>query len=172
MVGQWFSPCTPVFSNIKTDRYDITEILLKVPLNTINQNNLYCIFCTLYIKLFNKYFYKPSDDVGSKVCIICDWPTSFLYKNDWKQYNTAHLSVNGCFSFTIDISNTTIAGLKCQTIAVKQQLTSMWLVVMELNNSIHLVWWKYKVSFNYWYAILTNKLILESHVILYVFWLV
>ena len=32
--GQWFSSGTPV-SN-KTDRHDITEILLKVALNTIN----------------------------------------------------------------------------------------------------------------------------------------
>jgi hypothetical protein len=30
--GQWFSP---VSSTIKTDRHDITEILLKVALNTI-----------------------------------------------------------------------------------------------------------------------------------------
>jgi hypothetical protein len=33
----WFSPCTPVSSTNKTDRHDITEILLKVALNTINQ---------------------------------------------------------------------------------------------------------------------------------------
>jgi hypothetical protein len=32
-----FSPGTPVSSNNKTDRHDITEILLKVTLNTINQ---------------------------------------------------------------------------------------------------------------------------------------
>ena len=37
--GQWFSPDTPVSSNNKTDRHDITEILLKVALNTINQTN-------------------------------------------------------------------------------------------------------------------------------------
>jgi len=30
---------TPVSSTIKTDRHDITEILLKVALNTINQTN-------------------------------------------------------------------------------------------------------------------------------------
>jgi hypothetical protein len=35
--GQWFSPGTPVFSANKTDHHDITEILLKVVLNTINQ---------------------------------------------------------------------------------------------------------------------------------------
>jgi Na+-transporting NADH:ubiquinone oxidoreductase subunit NqrB len=32
--GLWFSPGIPVSSN-KTDLYDITEILLKVMLNTI-----------------------------------------------------------------------------------------------------------------------------------------
>jgi hypothetical protein len=37
--GQWFSPGTPVSSTNKTDRHDITEILLKVALNTINQPN-------------------------------------------------------------------------------------------------------------------------------------
>jgi hypothetical protein len=31
----WFSPDTPVSSPNKTDHHDITEILLKVALNTI-----------------------------------------------------------------------------------------------------------------------------------------
>jgi hypothetical protein len=35
--GRWFSPGTPVSSTNKTDRHDITEKLLKVTLNTINQ---------------------------------------------------------------------------------------------------------------------------------------
>jgi hypothetical protein len=35
--GWWFSPGTLVFTINKTDRHDITEILLKVTLNTINQ---------------------------------------------------------------------------------------------------------------------------------------
>jgi hypothetical protein len=35
--GRWFSPGTPVSSTNKTDRHDITEILLKVALNTTNQ---------------------------------------------------------------------------------------------------------------------------------------
>ena len=33
--GQWFSPGIPVSSTNKTDSHDITEILLKVALNTI-----------------------------------------------------------------------------------------------------------------------------------------
>ena len=36
--GQWFSPGTAVSDTNKTDRHDITEILLKVALNTINLN--------------------------------------------------------------------------------------------------------------------------------------
>jgi hypothetical protein len=35
--GQWFSPGTPVSSTNKTDHHDITEVLLKVALNTINK---------------------------------------------------------------------------------------------------------------------------------------
>jgi hypothetical protein len=34
---RWYSPGTPVSSTNKTDRHDITEILLKVALNTIKQ---------------------------------------------------------------------------------------------------------------------------------------
>jgi hypothetical protein len=35
--SRWFSPGTPVSFTNKTDRNDITEVLLKVALNTINQ---------------------------------------------------------------------------------------------------------------------------------------
>jgi hypothetical protein len=35
--GQWFYMGTSVSSTKKTDRHDITEILLKVALNPINQ---------------------------------------------------------------------------------------------------------------------------------------
>jgi len=37
--GQWFSLGTPASSTTKTGRHDITEILLKVALNTIKQTN-------------------------------------------------------------------------------------------------------------------------------------
>jgi hypothetical protein len=35
VAGRWFSPVFPVSSTYKTDRHDITEILLKVALSTI-----------------------------------------------------------------------------------------------------------------------------------------
>jgi hypothetical protein len=38
--GWWFSQGTPGSSTNKTDFHDITEILLKVALNTINQSNM------------------------------------------------------------------------------------------------------------------------------------
>jgi hypothetical protein len=42
MTGRWFSPGNPISSTNKTDRQDITEILLKVALNTI-QVTMYII---------------------------------------------------------------------------------------------------------------------------------
>ena len=39
--GRWFSPGTSVSSTNITDRQDITEILLKVALNTINSNPIF-----------------------------------------------------------------------------------------------------------------------------------
>jgi hypothetical protein len=36
VIGLWFSAGTPVSSTNKTDHHDITEILLKVAINTIN----------------------------------------------------------------------------------------------------------------------------------------
>jgi hypothetical protein len=37
--GQWFSAGAPISSTNRTDRHDITEILLKVALSTIKQTN-------------------------------------------------------------------------------------------------------------------------------------
>ena len=37
---RWFSPGRPVSSTNKTDRHDITEILLKMALKTIKQTNI------------------------------------------------------------------------------------------------------------------------------------
>jgi len=38
--GRWFSPGTPASSTTKTGCHDIAEILLKVVLNKINQNQI------------------------------------------------------------------------------------------------------------------------------------
>jgi hypothetical protein len=44
-----FSPGPPVSSPNKTDRHDITELLLKVALNTIKQTNMF-IFSSSIMK--------------------------------------------------------------------------------------------------------------------------
>jgi translation initiation factor 2 beta subunit (eIF-2beta)/eIF-5 len=39
VTGRWFSPGSSVSSTNKTDRHNITEILLNAALNTIKQTN-------------------------------------------------------------------------------------------------------------------------------------
>ena len=46
-VGRWFSLGTTVSSPNKTDCHDITEILSKVPLNTITPNLTIIRFCDI-----------------------------------------------------------------------------------------------------------------------------
>jgi len=45
-IGRWFSQGTAVSSSIKTDRHEITEILLKAALNTIKPRKK-IVFCIL-----------------------------------------------------------------------------------------------------------------------------
>ena len=52
-MGWWFSPGTPVSYTNTTDRHDITDILLKVALNTIKQRNKLMIINFSYELLFH-----------------------------------------------------------------------------------------------------------------------
>jgi hypothetical protein len=49
--GQWFSLATPVSSTNKTDRHNITKILLKVALNTITLTQI--LFIETYLQIHN-----------------------------------------------------------------------------------------------------------------------
>jgi len=66
--GRWFSPGPPVYSTNKTDRHDITEILLKVALNTIKQTS-------------NQYKSKVQNDVFNLTTRDC-WFSSFLVNSN------------------------------------------------------------------------------------------
>jgi hypothetical protein len=44
----WFTPGTPLSSTNKTDRHDITEILLKVTLNTITLTLYFTLLSATY----------------------------------------------------------------------------------------------------------------------------
>jgi hypothetical protein len=46
--GQWFSLCPPVSSTNKTDRHNITEIVLKVALNTNKQTRVLVFYFNLF----------------------------------------------------------------------------------------------------------------------------
>ena len=96
MTDRWFSPDPPVSSPNKTDRHDITEIVLKVALNTIkfkkksitdmkykkNEIIQYCYFCPLYISYtLNNYRILKSqftissslfpDAAGETIYMVC-----------------------------------------------------------------------------------------------------
>jgi hypothetical protein len=59
MAGRWFSPCTPVSSTNKTDRHNITEILLTVALYTIKQTFYLSLTLHFILKIpTNAAFYK------------------------------------------------------------------------------------------------------------------
>ena len=49
--GPWFSPRTPVSATNKLDCHDITEILLKVVLNTITQTPLWLFILFIAVEL-------------------------------------------------------------------------------------------------------------------------
>ena len=63
--GRWFSPVLQFFATNKTDRHDITEILLNVALNTTKQTNIFSckkgmrinIICTYIILRINISWY-------------------------------------------------------------------------------------------------------------------
>jgi hypothetical protein len=57
VTGQWFSPGTPVSYTNKTDCHDITEILLKVVLNTITFTFIMILFPTEKLKLPKNNYY-------------------------------------------------------------------------------------------------------------------
>ena len=63
--GLWFSTGPPVSSTNKADHHDITELLLKVALNTIKQTNK---------QTWNQWYYRYS-----YICFI-PWPTSRIWQ--------------------------------------------------------------------------------------------
>jgi hypothetical protein len=69
--GRWFSPDIPVSYTNNTDRHDITEILLKMALNTITLNDR--------ILFSNIYFNKAMTTINlSDRIILSEW-TLFMF---------------------------------------------------------------------------------------------
>ena len=67
--GRWFSPGTPVSSTNKTDRYDTTEILLKVALNhklTLKKNQPISVIIDFDLNKVCKSKLSPFDILDDK----------------------------------------------------------------------------------------------------------
>jgi hypothetical protein len=72
--GSWFSQNPPVSSTNKTDRHDITEILLKVALNIIKQTNNQYRYDTIFGG-DNLYFYSD------QLCVLCTFIIHLTFLN-------------------------------------------------------------------------------------------
>ena len=71
VAGRWFSPGTPVSSTNKTDRHDITEILLKVALNTIKHKT----------SIFNQQImFLDSTSIHWWLGLLCLMPLSTIFQ--------------------------------------------------------------------------------------------
>jgi hypothetical protein len=79
--GRWFSSGTQVSYTNKIDRHDITEILLKVVLDTINLMLTLCF--RSWIKWFQKSEINPSGSsntlVRKYVLYVFKWSVVFLF---------------------------------------------------------------------------------------------
>ena len=104
--SRWFSPGTPVSSTSKTDRHDITEILLKVAINTVTHNPLMLFWihtakCMKYLYLLILY---------SSPLFVNIWSPSYYCLTDNDSTHTYIYIVN-CLprpKYTGILSNSTI----------------------------------------------------------------
>ena len=81
--GQWFSPGTPISSTNKTDSHDISEILLKVALNTIIQTKPVMLQLVIYHILIKHLTPYISALVKQLLSYLIDWmhPLSLCYND-------------------------------------------------------------------------------------------
>ena len=68
--GRWFSPFPPVSSTNKTDRNDITEMLLKVALNTIKQTFISCVILINLTDEIHVYYFSSFSNLQDQY-IFC-----------------------------------------------------------------------------------------------------
>ena len=70
MACQWFSAVSPISSTNKTDCHDITEILLKVALNTITPTPNPDVFCS-FPDLFHYGTGEGSQGSNTQLLSVC-----------------------------------------------------------------------------------------------------
>ena len=77
LTGQWFSPGPPVSSTNKTDRHDITEILLKVAFNIITLTLPRFLCWVKYLEIFYIFVWMYSVSFSKMT------KSTFVHKN-WR----------------------------------------------------------------------------------------
>ena len=95
VTGRWFSPSTLIYSINKTDSHHITEILLKVALNTINQTKphlgIFCHsdinWCIKFIPILLSICSNKSWNKVKNIRDFCIFP--YLFKNVYTNYLTS-----------------------------------------------------------------------------------
>jgi hypothetical protein len=111
--GRWFSPGPPVSSTKKNDSHDITEILLKVTLSTINQTkqskqSSKFTLCNQVDIWFKNVFPKTNDPLeeSSYYRNICyNQCIYYLYKG---------VCMNVCFICILDVYSLMVSFFLCR----------------------------------------------------------
>jgi hypothetical protein len=110
--GQWFSPGTPISSTNKTDSHDISEILLKVALNTIIQTKPVMLQLVIYHILIKHLTPYISALVKQLLSYLIDWmhPLSLCYYLiDWM--HPLSLCYNDFTTCTMKLSSFQFCGI-------------------------------------------------------------
>jgi hypothetical protein len=97
--GRWFSPGTPVSSTNKTDRHDITEILLKVSLNTTTITHNFLYFLTTIAELYpnvNALHTRGRKSIGKKILGKMLESLPHAKRTNFQPYNSHILSMRWC----------------------------------------------------------------------------
>ena len=104
VTGRWFSLTTPISSTNKTDCHDITEILLKVVLNTITPLNCMRLKQRVLIRLtYNIYYTYWAKATTCSLVVGNGWifsviSSKYLYKLESHGISNGLLSVVGWVS--------------------------------------------------------------------------
>ena len=141
MTGRWFSPGTPFSSTNKTDHHDITEILLKVTLNTINQTKSKNLL-TLVINHVNYLYIRYFDEN----CVFMH--TSALYSS-YHDYSKAFNLLVWQIVEHLLIMNKVLPFCVCQLWKFKQWLSSNPPISTKPKITSHLYWTPKKKTMAY-----------------------
>ena len=129
--GRWFSTGTLVSSTNKTDRHVITEILLKVALNTINQPNSNVAVNTVDIKTMIDTLLTRVVDSRPQRSLLGETKMSTL-KDDPSLVNWIYFSFDRCVVlsfFNLRFLITSLVSSSCSYIITRRILQCRYITI-------------------------------------------